>query len=184
MHGGRLPVGGAHPGFKTGAHSKYLPTGLATKYAESLGDAELLELRADVALLQARLFQLLEANESLPLLQQAQAAFTDLERALLKQDAPRTTQALKELKLLLQRGVADHHRWREIYEVLEGMGRTKEREHKRLVAMQQMISAEQFGTFILVITDAAKRTIKDPQSLSAFADELAKLWNAEEKKGH
>jgi hypothetical protein len=157
---------------------------MAEKYRADLTDPELLELRSDVALLSARLKTLLEACESLPLLEQAAIALADVETAIKKQDGARLIASMGMLKNLLQRGVADFQRWREIYELIEGMGRTKEREHRRLVAMQQMMSAEQFGAFLVVITEAAKRTIQNKQDLAAFADELSRLWNREGKPGH
>lgn len=180
-HGGQLPIGAAHPGFKTGQFSNYLPKDLAGKYDESLCDQQLMEFRADAALLHARLKQLLESCESTPLWQSAVDAFDELTTALKQQDNQRTADAIKLLGNLLRRGVADFLRWREVYDVIEHFGRTKEREHRRLVQMQQMISAEQFGAMILAITDAAKRSITDPASLSAFANELGKLWNQPDK---
>ena len=55
LHGGKSLAGAAHPNFKTGRYSKYLPKHLAKAYDEIKADPKLLQLDDDVALLEARL---------------------------------------------------------------------------------------------------------------------------------
>jgi hypothetical protein len=51
MHGGKSLVGIASPLTKTGRWSKDLPTRLASRFAESEHDPELLSVRADIRLI-------------------------------------------------------------------------------------------------------------------------------------
>lgn len=64
MHGGKSPGGLASPNLKTGRHSKYLPKNLLGKYKEALADNDLLQLRDEVALIDARLAEVLGKIEA------------------------------------------------------------------------------------------------------------------------
>ena len=55
MHGGSTPRGPAAGSWKHGRYSKAMPTGLLTRYQEGLGDKRFLELRDEIALLDARI---------------------------------------------------------------------------------------------------------------------------------
>src|SRR5687768_3976371 len=63
-HNGRPLVGAANPAFKTGRHSKYLPPRLQDRYQEALRDATLLSVRDEIALLDARLEDLLRRADT------------------------------------------------------------------------------------------------------------------------
>lgn len=179
-HGGKTRIGASHPAFKHGGHSKYMPTRLAEKYRESLEDPQLMEFRADAALLQARLHELLETGESLPLWDQAQDAFKDYRKAAQRaQQAPagsderadaaaQMTEALNRLESLINRGMADSLRWQEVYRVTEQVGKTKEREHRRLVQSEMVYTAEQLLAMVGKIVDAANSTIRDTEDRRAF----------------
>jgi hypothetical protein len=60
MHGGKSLRGVDSPRFKTGRHSKYLPDRLVERYEEALNDAELTRLDDEIALVDARLQDVLE----------------------------------------------------------------------------------------------------------------------------
>lgn len=66
MHGGATPRGIASPHFKTGRYSRDLPTRLAARYAAALRDPKLLELRAEIALMDTRISDLLSQLEDEP----------------------------------------------------------------------------------------------------------------------
>jgi hypothetical protein len=62
FHGGATPVGPASPHFKTGRYSRLLKDikGIGNHYERALTDPDLLTLREEIALVDARLGQLLE----------------------------------------------------------------------------------------------------------------------------
>lgn len=167
-HGGTKPIGAANPAFKHGLRSKYMPARLAEKYAESLSDPQLMEFRQDAALLNSRLHELLESGESLPLWDRTQDAFAELRKAMSDKDGAGIASSLSELTGLINRGKADSLRWADIYRVTEQMGKTKEREHKRLVQSEMMHSTEQLLAMIGNLVDAANRTITNKDDLRAF----------------
>lgn len=173
VHGGMTPQPGpTHPNWKHGRRSKWIPSRLADKYAESLNDPQLTEFRQDIALLESRLYELLETGESLPLWDRARESFRALRQAMADKDGLSTAYFLGELENYINRGMADSLRWAEVYKVTEQIGKTKEREHKRLVQAQQMISAEQLLVMLGQIADAARRTITNRDELVAFSAAL------------
>src|SRR6187399_1656871 len=60
LHGGKSLGGVASPSFTTGKYSKYLPTRMLDRYHEAAEDHELIALREDVALLDARIADMLQ----------------------------------------------------------------------------------------------------------------------------
>ena len=58
-HGGKSLVGPAVNTYRSGRHSRYLPVRMAAKYQEAEHDPELLSLRDEIALVDARLADLL-----------------------------------------------------------------------------------------------------------------------------
>lgn len=59
LHGGKTPNGIALPQTKTGRYSKYLPTELLDNYQAALADSELLSVRDEIALVDAKIGQIL-----------------------------------------------------------------------------------------------------------------------------
>lgn len=171
-HGGTKPIGPSHHWYKVGTRSKYIPARLADKYAESLADPHLTEYRQDIGLLEARLYELLQTGESLPLWDKTQDAYRELRAAMASGNQAGIAFALSALESFINRGMADALRWAEVYRVTEQIGKTKEREHKRLVQAQQMVSAEQLLAMFAQIADAAKRTFTNKDELRSFAQTL------------
>jgi hypothetical protein len=59
LHGGKTPRGAALPQFKDGQYSNILPVRLAARYEELIRDPEILRVRDDIALVVARVHELL-----------------------------------------------------------------------------------------------------------------------------
>lgn len=171
-HHKNRPMGQDHWNYKNGSRSKYIPARLAEKYAESLADPDLLQFKHDAALLQTRLHELLESGESELLWSKAQGAFRDLRQALAAGDTAGISASLAALDSLINRGMADALRWADIYRVVEQAGKTKEREHKRLVQMELVSTNEQVLAMLGIIADAARRSITRKEDFIEFAKVL------------
>ena len=63
-HGGASPVGMAHPNFKTGRWSRYLPKNLKAKYEEAQADPFAKTHTSDLALIDAKVKDLLERADN------------------------------------------------------------------------------------------------------------------------
>lgn len=183
-HGGKTPIGAQHWNYQGKGRSKHVPTYLSDLHAEAEADDKLMEYRQDAVLLEARLRGLLKSGESQQLWGAAQEAFGDYKKAALKaryaekgsveqqQAGDQMAEALGALESLISRGMADSLRWREIYGTLEQIGKTKEREHRRLVQAEAMISAEQFMTMLGQIALAAKQHISNQDEFKAFTNTI------------
>lgn len=181
-HGGASLVGIAHPNFKTGRYSKHLPTRLAARYGEALADPQLLELREEVALTQTRQTELLDQLDSglsLARWRSAQAAYGDLLAAMQEKDGAGLQRAMIALEDALGVHVTnDAAVWEQVIELSEHRRRLVESEHKRLVSMQQLISAEQGMALIARLTESVRKHVSDPSILAAIAAELRRIINA------
>lgn len=62
IHGGATPGGFASPHFKTGRYSKVLPAALRDRYEQARGDEDLLSLRDELALVDARIGEVLQGK--------------------------------------------------------------------------------------------------------------------------
>jgi hypothetical protein len=132
-----------------------------------------MEYRQDIALLSARLGELLESGESQVLWENAGQSFANLRSAMQRGDRPAIAAHLRETEEYLTRGLADSLRWQEVYQVIDQLTRTKEREYRRLITMQQMVSTEQLIAILGQIAHAAKQTITNPADFRAFTKIIA-----------
>lgn len=177
-HGGKSLAGPASPRFKTGRYSKYLPERLRERYEAAAEDPELLALREDIALIDSRLADLLkrvdsgEAGSIWKLLQSAWRAYVKAQKG---DDPVEAAAAFADVDDLIQKGLMDHAAWSEIAGLLEQRRRLVESERKRLVDMQQMLTAEQAMVFVTAVTDAVRRHVTDRKTLTAIARELVQL---------
>jgi len=165
-------VGIASPTFRHGRYSKHLPSRLAAKYAEALSDPELLALRDEIALTGTRLAELLERLDSGLALQcwkDAQAAHSELLAAIRAKNSGALQTALIALGNALDAGAGDYAVWREIGEMAEQRRKLVESEWKRLVAMQQTITAERAMVLLAAITSIIKEHVHDRTALGAIS---------------
>lgn len=178
MHGGKHPGGIAAARFKDGRHSKYLPARLSGRYAEAMADSALLELRAEVALVDARLGDLLTRVDT----GESGALWTSLGQARRELIAAKQAGALIEqtkwinaILDLIARGHADYAAWSEIGQVLEQRRRLVESERKRQIEMQQTITAEKAMLLIGAILGVIRDNVTDRKQLNAISTAIVGL---------
>lgn len=178
MHGGSTPNGFGLPQTKTGRYSKYLPGRMLEHYADAINDPELLNLRQEIALAEARITDLLsrvDSGESGKLWKQARAAWQQLNQARNEGDLNAEAEAADKLSHLLVRGQADYTVWHEVMVMIEQRRKLVESERRRLVDMQQMITAEQAMALVSAIIDTVRRNVSDRDTLAAIQGELTQL---------
>lgn len=180
-HGGAIPRGRALPQTTHGRYSKHLPTRMLATYEQASQDAELLNLRADIALLDARLADLLgrvDSGESGTLWQELRTAWKTVKRAPDAEDAAAI--AFAELGPLIERGYQDTQAWGEIGRIIEQRRKLAESERKRLVEMQQMMTAGQAQLLIARLYDVVTQHVSDRAAIAAIGAELEALAGAGE----
>ncbi len=178
LHGGATPTGIASPHTVTGRYSKYLPTRLMERYADARTDAALLELREEVALVDARLADVLgrvDAGESGATWRKLGECFAKFKKAQHVKDTVEAMAALLELDNLITAGVSDYAAWDEVQQLLEQRRRLVESERKRQVEMQQMITSERALLLFTAISETIKKHVTDRATLSLIAADLNRL---------
>jgi len=192
IHGGKSLSGIASPALKTGRYSKHLPVRLMEKYDAARQDGNLLALRDDLALLDARMEDMLgrvDTGESGELWASLVASLAECQKCRLKLDSARRsgdakkqteaesslTDALDAMQLLAQGGLSDYAAWSEIKSLLEQRRKISETEQKRLVAMQQMITASEALLLQAALLDIIKRNVTDRDILSIISRDIDAL---------
>ena len=179
MHGGKTPLAGVtHPTYKTGKYSRVLPSRLLERYEASLTDPELLALREEVAVLDARLTDLLsrvDTGESGQIWTLLRHANNDLRAAHRAGDTVNKAKCLAEIGELIDRGSADSLAWLEIIAVIEARRRVVETEHRRLVAMHDVLTTQEAMTLLAVVVNVVKENVKDVAALTAISGAITRL---------
>ena len=164
LHGGKTPAGPACANYRTGRYSAYVPERLRERYEAAEHDAELLSLRGEIALTDARLIDLLarvNTGESGQLWARLKKAHGEFKVYRLARDVPKMNMALAKIEAFLDSAVQDHAAWAEIGELIEQRRRLTESESKRMVALQQMLSAEEAMTLAHRVIDIVTRHVTD-----------------------
>jgi hypothetical protein len=178
MHGGKTPVGTACKHFRTGRYSAYVPARLRARYEQAQAGPELLSLHHEVALLDARLSDLLsrvDTGESGAVWGDLQRSRIEFARARRAQDVGRMMAAVATLETIIDGATHDHQAWGEIADLLEQRRKLVESEQKRLVSLQQMLSTEEALLLVRRIGDIVSRHVPEQKALSAILVELRQL---------
>lgn len=181
-HGGKSLMGIASPTFKTGRYSKFLPARMTGRYEESRSDGELLALREDIALTDARLVDLLsrvDTGESGALWRSLMAARMELLACRQASDIKGQMDALNLIMELISQGHTDYRAWGEVAAVLDQRRRLVESERKRLVEMQQMISSERMMVLLGAVVGVIQEHVTDRTILSGITTGIQKLITAD-----
>lgn len=186
-HGGLTPVGTASASWKHGRYSRYLPSDILEKYNEALEDPELLSLRQDIAITQARLGDLFEqlneggGMEDWSRVRSEWNNFIDIQRELqiAGQDQAaidRATQRMRETVTSLSRIIGGGHRnislWHEIRDTTEALRRLIDSEAKRIAVLEHMIPAERMMAFTYRLLAILKNRIQDAELLSQISADI------------
>lgn len=178
MHGGASLVGMAGPSFTTGRRSKYLPPRLLASYQAAIADPELLNLRDELALTDARLNDLLEradtgeSGETWRTLASEWGAYQD---ALSKGNDSEAGEHAGQIAFCIFHGRSDAAIWSEIQGVIEQRRRLAESEQKRLVNMQAMVTSEQVMTLVAALAHSVNTHVTDRKAKAAISADLARL---------
>lgn len=183
VHGGLTPSGLASPHYTHGRYSKALPARLAARYDEATTDPALLELRADVALLDARLADILtrvDTGESGALWTTLQNHRRDVLAAKRVGDSVAQAVALNALLETVGQGHADYRAWQEIGALLEQRRKLVESERKRLIEAQQTLTVEKAMLLIGAISGIIKAHVHDRAILAAIGRDIEGLVSRED----
>lgn len=180
MHGGsnatQEVVGTRNPAFKHGRYSKHLPTDLGDRYAEALASSDLLSLRDEVAVLEARISELLSA--AAPAREHwaaAGEAFAAMRRASAANDAAGMASAASRLDAALRAGSRAGAAWAEVAGLMDRKRRLARDEVRRLSTLGQTITAERAMVLVAALADSVMRNVTDMQARQRVRDDFARL---------
>jgi hypothetical protein len=161
-HGGASLVGHALPQTTNGKYSKFIPTRLAAKYAAAERDPKLLSLQSELALVDARLADVLsrvDRGESSSHWQALQGAYRAFQEACRTGDESAMTAALEALGAPIEAAIQDYQAWAHISGLIEQRRKLAETEHKRLVTSQQMINSTEAMVLVARLTDITSKAV-------------------------
>jgi hypothetical protein len=185
LHGGKSRMGPGAGRFIHGRYSTFLPSRLAAHYEAAAHDPELLELRCDIALTDARIIDLLQrvdSGESGQLWRHAQATMRRFTREQAQGNLDAMPRALAQVQRLITDGAADYAAWQEVDEHLEQRRRLVDSETRRLAASHDILTSEQAMTLLSQVVAAIQRHVPDKAVLSAIAQDIQAL--AHHRHGH
>lgn len=181
MHGGRNRVGVAAPGFKHGRYSAHLPSRLAARFAESVSDPELLNLTHEIALIDARLEDVIarvDAGGAMTLWAQLESVNGRLNHARRSGDTTAIPNIVAELSRLITAGNQEAESWIEVQTLVESRRRLVETERKRRVDMQTMVTADQAMLLVAALTESVRRHVRDKDTLRSITNDFARITEA------
>jgi hypothetical protein len=186
-HGGKSLVGPAAPRFRHGRYSKLLPTHLAARFTEARSDPELLAMRDEIALVDARIADVLQRvdhGESGDSWRGVERLYKRIRDALVTGDRTELSVAVVALGMRVQGSTQDYAAWQDVMALIDRRRVLVESERRRLVVMQQMLSAEQAMTLVTAVLDAVRRHVPDRRMLAAISTDLRMLLAAPETGDH
>jgi len=168
----------AHHNFKHGRYSRHMPARLSDRYIEAAHDPELLAIRQDIALLDARASDLLsraDSGESGAIWARAREEFEKWRAAADRGVDAEARQHLAELAESLTKGAGDYAVWVEITDLIEHRRKLVETEMRRLEKMSAFITVEQASMLLASVGEVIKRHVTNPETLQAIARDLSRI---------
>lgn len=174
MHGGKSPVGIAHPSTRHGRYSRDLPTRLVGKYEAAISDSELISVREEVGLVDARVSELLGRLDS----KESASHWLQL-KGLVERfrsgDPSKRQQAAEDLSDWSTEALTDYAVWGEVLDLVERRRKLADTESKRLAATGQMMAAERVMLLVGALVDIVRRHVSDRDQLTAISREVGQL---------
>jgi len=178
VHGGVTPRGIASPHFKTGRYSKAMPARLMERFNAALDDPDLLNLSSEIALVQARIEELvgrLDSAESGAVWHDLRETWKDFKRAQKDGNKLEVPRLLDDIDSLIRRGYGDHAVFNELGNNLELLRKLTESRRKHLIEMNYVVKLEEFGLFLSALKDSLLRHVHDRKVLSAIQNDITDL---------
>ena len=152
-----------------------LPAKLADSYEQARSDMELLSLRDDIALLDSRLADVIGQGGLETVLSRLGALQIRLRSETIQGENEVLKDISFELEALISEGGEEIDSWGEIYRLLNQRCRLVESERKRLVELQQYISAEKVMVLLSVVLETIQKHVSDASALTAISADFREL---------
>lgn len=175
MHGGSTPRGPASATYKDGKHSNVLPARMREDYERAISDEDLVSLRNEIAIVDARIIDLLKRVDS----GESGKRWKEIQAQMKLVNSCQPEERMNELDTLnklIRAGAADAYVWDEIQGFLLTREKLVRSERKRLVEARLVISLEQAQLLMAMFVDAAREAVgHDDKAMSKIVDAFARL---------
>lgn len=177
IHGGSTPRGIASPNFRHGRYSKALPTDLFKDYDRERLDENITDLSDEIAVLRVRLKQLLELSDvanTAEAWKKAREATKAMIRARKYNKEMEFDIAFDKLCEAMLEEV-DYNYQKELTFQIEQIRKLADTENKRLQAMQQLITSNEFMTALNAVLRAVKDNVSNREEVQATLTAIQRI---------
>jgi len=164
LHGGMTLRGSDHPRATHLRYSKYAPDKIIEKYEAMMNDPKMLNMREEIALVRARLSELLEGTKeerSDALWDQLNDEMGKMRRARGRGDIAGLTTAVTNIERVIERGFNAREAWAEIGDQMDRLSRIVTLERRHIVAMKYLMTVEDVGVLFTQITQIIQVNMRD-----------------------
>lgn len=174
FHGGKATTKFMRTGI-AGRYSKDLPTKLLERYEKSVEDPKILELKDEIAVVESRIGELLkriDTRESGEAWKKLREIYSQLVVAVKTRDSSTMLSLMNDLGEIINHGAGEEKNWEEVIKTIRSRKSLVESERKRLVEMNQMITAEQAMVLIGFVISTIKTHVQDKEALANISREF------------
>jgi hypothetical protein len=174
MHGGTSRIGIGSGTYKHGRYSTALPSRMQAAYQASLNDPELLDLNGSIALIDARLADLLtrvDTGESGAIWNELRKAYAELRNP----NKAKAAEALNDIGMLINRGAGDSIAWAEVSRLLDDRRKHVETKQRLETQGERAVPVNELMTLMGAILNLINETVTDKQQRQIIADGFERL---------
>lgn len=176
-HGGASPKGEASPHFVHGRRSRYVvPPNLIEDYKNSIHDPDVIDLTENIALIDARINELLRRADSG---EDGAERWIGLKKhwgllqdALRREDGSEASLQMRIIDGIIGDGVQDAELWNEVMAMNEKRRKIVDTHRRVQEGRQKQISGEQMVSILAWITAMMREEISDKQVLARIAGRM------------
>jgi hypothetical protein len=178
FHGGRAPKGGAHPGFKHGRRSSYMPAGLFEHFNNFINDPKIAYHRKSIAQIDAMVEEAWDDYEeggTPHLWRKLKTAWRKVEKARARRDAVGLREALDEVGRLIGRGAEQTQRMDRIVMLLDQRRKHANSELKRRQAEERTFTHEEAAAYYTALGESVRKHVGDRKTRRAILNDIAAI---------
>jgi len=152
-----------------------LPARMMDSYLRSLSDEDVLSNLDSLALVDARVDELLskvEKHNTSALWTELNKLYNDLKRAQMMNDAQSAAYLFGQIESVIKRGAEEAASWGEIFGLLDLRRKLTESEQRRLINLKEVFTADQGVAIIRLIVQIVKKHVQDQETLQKIADDI------------
>jgi hypothetical protein len=178
FHGGRAPKGGAHPGFKHGRRSSYMPSRIFEHFDRFVNDPKIAYHRRSIAQIDAMVEEAWDDYEdggTPELWRRLRTAWLRVEKARARRDAVGQRGGLDEVGSLIGRGADQIQRMDRIVKLLDQRRKHADSELKRRQAEERTFTHEEAAAYYMGLGEAVRKHVGDRKIRRAIINDIAAI---------